>query len=46
LRARHGSQLADLGREVEALRASLEALRAETRDRAPAQSPTRGAGVD
>jgi hypothetical protein len=46
LRARHGSQLAELGREVEALRASLEALRAETRDRAPAQSPTRSAGVD
>jgi hypothetical protein len=46
LRARHGSQLADLGREVEALRDSLEALRGEMRDRAGAQSPTRGAGVD
>jgi hypothetical protein len=46
VRSRHGSQLAELRREVAALRASLEALRAETRDRPPAESPSGRAVVD
>jgi hypothetical protein len=46
VRARHGSQLEELSREVAALRASVEALRTETRDRAPAESPSRSAAID
>jgi hypothetical protein len=46
VRARQGSQLAELSRQVEALRESLDALRAETRDRAPAESPTGSTGLD
>jgi chromosome segregation ATPase len=45
LRARHGSQLAELRHEVEALRTSLDALRAEMRDPARADSHT-GPAID
>jgi hypothetical protein len=46
LGARHGSLLAELSREAESLRDAVEALRAEMRDRSPAESPTRSPAVD
>jgi hypothetical protein len=46
LRSRHGSQLAELRRELEALRVSVEALRDEIRERAPTESPTGSPVID
>jgi DNA repair exonuclease SbcCD ATPase subunit len=46
VRSRHGSQLAELRHELEALRASLEALRHEVRDPAPTESPTGSPIID
>jgi hypothetical protein len=46
LRARHGSQLGELRREVQALRDSVEALRAEIRDRERADAPAGRQAID
>jgi hypothetical protein len=46
VRARHGSQLGDIRRELESLRSSMEALRAEIGGGQPADAPAgRSAGT-